>query len=206
VKPSGTPDDFLFPALSVPQDVLNNLQRMNPWWRGDPSRPTPITRRHLVSQIHRRLQASLAPIIVVRGPRQIGKSTAQMQVIEDLLGRGTTPSRIFRIQFDELPGLEPLGAEPILRLVDWYEHGFLHSTINALARGGEKVFLFLDEVQNLKDWDVQLKFLVDHTAVQVVVTGSSALRIERGLHRLAGRTVEVQVILMENEGERGKAN
>lgn len=153
----------------------------------------PATRRHLVSQIHRRLEAALAPIIVVRGPRQIGKSTAQMQVIEDLLGRGTKPSRIFRIQFDELPGLKPLGAEPILRLVDWYEHGFLRSTINALARTGEKVFLFLDEVQNLKDWDVQLKSLVDHTAVQVVVTGSSALRIERGRDSLAGRINTLEV-------------
>jgi predicted AAA+ superfamily ATPase len=139
------------------------------------------------------LESALAPIIVVRGPRQIGKSTAQVQVIEDLLARGITPSHIFRVQFDELSAIASLGDEPILRMIDWYEKDFLHSSINAVARSGASVFLFLDEVQNLKDWHVQLKFLVDHTKLRVVVTGSSALRIERGRDSLAGRITTLEV-------------
>ena len=79
-KPVATKSEML-------PDMLSDLQRMNPWWEGKPLPPTPPTRRHLVEQIHRRLEAALAPIIVVRGPRQIGKSTSQVQVIEDLLGR-----------------------------------------------------------------------------------------------------------------------
>ena len=48
----------------------------------------PTTRRHLVAQMRRRLDANIAPIIVVRGPRQIGKTTAQFQIIQDLLDEG----------------------------------------------------------------------------------------------------------------------
>lgn len=160
---------------------------MNPWWEGEKPPPTPTTRRHLVRQIHRRLDARLAPILVVRGPRQIGKSTAQVQVIDDLLARGVSPRHIFRIQFDDLKAIAALGDQPILRLIDWYEHELLGARINRVAREGGEIYLFLDEVQNLSHWDVQLKFLVDQTRVQVVVTGSSALRIERGRDSLAGR-------------------
>jgi predicted AAA+ superfamily ATPase len=48
----------------------------------------PATRRHLVEQIQTRLRQRVAPIVVVRGPRQIGKTTAQPQVLSDLLARG----------------------------------------------------------------------------------------------------------------------
>lgn len=168
-------------------DLLSDLRRMNPWWEGQPARPSPPTRRHLVRQIQRRLDAKIAPIVVVRGPRQIGKSTAQMQVLEDLLNSGVNPLHVFRVQFDDLRAIDSLGQEPILRLIDWYERDFLGVTLNRLAQEGGEVRLFLDEVQNLPDWDVQLKALVDSTMVRVVVTGSSALRIERGRDSLAGR-------------------
>lgn len=179
--------------MALPQETLNDLGRMNPWWQGERMAPLPSTRRHLVAQISSRLQSRLAPIIVVRGPRQVGKSTAQMQVIADLLNGGVPPLHVFRVQFDELPGLSSTGREPILRLVDWYERGLLGSSINELAHLGHRIFLFLDEIQNLADWDVQLKSLVDHTKVQVVVTGSSALRIERGRDSLAGRIQTLEV-------------
>lgn len=184
---------YLFAGMELPQETLNDLSRMNPWWTGQSMAPLPATRRHLVAQIERRLRDRLAPIIVVRGPRQVGKSTAQMQVIGDLLSEGTAPTDIFRVQFDELPGLASAGREPILRLVDWFEKGVLGETINTLAGKGRRIFLFLDEIQNLTDWDVQLKSLVDHTRVQVVVTGSSALRIARGRDSLAGRIQTLEV-------------
>jgi predicted AAA+ superfamily ATPase len=140
----------------------------------------------MVGAIHQRLRQRLAPIVVVRGPRQIGKTTAQLQVLDDLLQQGIPPANIFRVQCDELPELEHI-SEPILRLVDWYEKSVLRRTLNEVARGGGRTFIFLDEVQNLKDWAPQLKSLVDSSATHVVVTGSSALRIELGRDSLAGR-------------------
>lgn len=177
------------PVLSA--DLLRDLRRLNPWWEGRPSVALPLTRRHLVRQIESRLSRRLAPIVVVRGPRQIGKTTAQMQVLDSLLATGVTGNRILRLQADELPALSRL-EEPILRVVDWFEAHILGRTLNEAARVGESTYLFFDEVQNLSDWAPQLKFLVDQTTTQVVVTGSSALRIEQGRDSLAGRISSIE--------------
>lgn len=180
------------PVAELRGALVADLRRDNPWWRGEPGKPLPPNRRDLVDTIHRRLRQGLAPIVVVRGPRQVGKTTAQLQVIEDLLQRGMEPRRIFRIQCDDLPELRNL-SEPILRLVDWYERAVLGTSLNASARDGKPAILLLDEVQNLADWAVQLKHLVDGSQASVVVTGSSALRIEQGRDSLAGRITTIEV-------------
>ena len=151
----------------------------------------PPTRRHLVAGVRRRLVQSLAPVVVLRGPRQIGKTTAQLHLIEDLLREGVDPRRILRVQFDDLTEFARLES-PLLRIVEWFEQAVLGATLNQAAREGGKVYLFLDEVQNLRRWDTQLKFLVDNSTVSVVVTGSSALRIERGRDSLAGRITTLE--------------
>lgn len=191
----------LLPALDLPEVVVDDLRRMNPWWTGQARKPLPPMRRHLVQQIHRRLESRLAPIVAVRGPRQIGKTTAQLQVIEDLLAGGTPPETIVRFQADELRAYRAL-RRPILDVVAWYERAVLGRSLDASAAGGRPAHVFLDEVQNLPDWAAQLKSLVDHAAVRVVITGSSALRIERGRDSLAGRmsTIEAGVLSLTEIG------
>ena len=184
--------DLLFADSGLPPQLVADLRRFNPWWEGDPMPLQPQTRRHLVAQIRRRLDAEIAPIIVVRGPRQVGKTTAQFQLIADLLDEGVPPTSILRVQFDELELLQGI-EEPILRISDWFERKITGARFNALARDGQKAYLFFDEIQNLDGWHAQLKSLVDHASVKVVVTGSSALRIERGRDSLAGRTNTIDV-------------
>lgn len=188
-------DELLFPSFNLAGDLVADLRRMNPWWEGKPLQLLPATRRHLVRQIQHRLRLGLAPAIVVRGPRQIGKTTAQLQVLADLLAAGVPARSIFRVQADDLPGLVS-GAEPLLRLVDWYEQTILGATLNEAARRGQPTYLFFDEVQNVRDWAPQIKHLVDHSTTHVVITGSSALRMELGHDSLAGRitTIEAGVL------------
>ena len=178
-----------------------DLLRMNPWWEGSDMPAQPTTRRHLVAQTRHRLDAGLAPIVVVRGPRQVGKTTAQFQIIADLLDEGVPPKNILRVQFDELASLKGV-SEPILYISDWFERHFAPDRFNALARNGECAYLFFDEVQNLSGWSAQLKSLVDNASVKVVVTGSSALRIEMGRDSLSGRisTVEAGVLSLTEIG------
>jgi len=188
-------DPFLFSAMKLSAPLTDAIRRMNPWWEGKPTAVLPATTRHLVTIIKSRLGAGLAPIVVVRGPRQIGKSTAQMQVVADLLEDGVAPQRILHVQFDELKEILKVSS-PILRIVRWYEDSVLGGTLNEFAHRQLPTYIFLDEVQNLDRWAPQLKHLVDHSTTQVLVTGSSALRIERGRDSLAGRisTIEAGVL------------
>ena len=191
----------VFPAPELPQPLVADLRRQNPWWTGDPTPVQPGPRRHLVGQIRRRLNLELAPIVAVRGPRQVGKTTAQLQIIEDLLAEGAQPNTIIRVQFDELGSLDEL-VDPILRIADWFEHHIARTHFNRLAHAGQCAHLFFNEVQIVSGWHVQLKFLVDNASLRAMITGSSALRIEQGRDSLAGRisTIEAGVFSLTEIG------
>ena len=101
-------DPILFPEYSPPLALIEDLRRQNPWWEGKPRPALPDTRRHLFGQMRRRIDRRLAPVVVVRGPRQIGKTTAQLQVLSDLLAEGVAPQNILRVQCDDLPELRAI--------------------------------------------------------------------------------------------------
>jgi len=176
----------LLPKYMLPVSLEADLERLNPWWQGKPQPQLPPVRRWAFPIAMQRLQSGPTKVAVLRGPRQIGKSTLIGQMIETLLEKRIPAKYIFLVQFDELPGLLAV-EEPILRLADWFEKHILCKTFNEAARDGQPVYIFLDEVQNLDNWAPQLKFLVDSSDVRVMVTGSSALRIELGRDSLAGR-------------------
>ncbi|MFH0939223.1 MAG: AAA family ATPase [Planctomycetota bacterium] len=182
-------------SLSLPDVCVRDLYRQNPWWEGNPLPSLPQFKRWPFAKILNRLRAPIAPILIIRGPRQIGKTTLQQQIVAELLSEGVKARRIFRVQFDDLPSFAHIDSneELILRLVDWFEDQILESNLNESVRRGEPAFLFFDEVQNLSSWDAQLKSLVDHVTVRVLVTGSSALRIELGRDSLAGRIQTLEV-------------
>jgi predicted AAA+ superfamily ATPase len=183
----------LFDKVRLPPEIDAHLRETNPWWQGLPGRVLPPYRRWVFATLLRRLDAKVAPAIVLRGARQVGKTTLQEQTIQFLLTeRRVDPRRILRVQFDELPPLRGIET-PILDILRWYQNRILGRTLNEAAHAGEPAYVFLDEVQNLPDWAPQLKALVDHHTVQVVVTGSSALRIEAGKDSLAGRIASLEL-------------
>lgn len=179
------------------------LRDSNPWWRGERQFGLPPIRRWAFEPTHKGLVRGLAPVTVLRGPRQVGKTTLLNQLIDQLLDDGVAPERIFRVQFDDIPALQRLSA-PLLDLTAWYADNVLGCSVNAAAqRHGGPIYLLLDEVQNLSDWATQVKHLVDLQPIRAVVTGSSALRIEAGRDSLAGRlsTIEMGPLLLREVGE-----
>jgi hypothetical protein len=183
----------LFDKVRLSPGLDDYLRRANPWWEGKPGRVLPTSQRWAFKAVLRRLEARLAPAVVLRGARQVGKTTLLEQVIQHLLEQGhVDPRRILRVQFDELPSLKDLD-EPILAIVGWFQNRILGSTFNEAAHAGRPAFLFFDEAQNLSSWAPQIKTLVDHHTVQVVVTGSAALRIEAGRDSLAGRVAPLDL-------------
>ena len=188
----------IFDRVRLPSELDAFFRRTNPWWEGKPGRVLPAYRRWPFDVLLRKLHTGLAPAVVLRGARQVGKTTLQEQIIEHLIRvEGVEPRRILRVQFDELPPLRDL-TTPLLAILAWYENRILGETLNEAARAKRPSFIFLDEVQNLAEWAPQLKAIVDHHTLRVVVTGSSALRIEAGRDSLAGRitTLEIGTLLL----------
>jgi predicted AAA+ superfamily ATPase len=178
------------------------LRDSNPWWQGDQQYGVSPVRRWAYDHVLKGLKAGIAPVTVLRGPRQVGKTTLLNQVIETLLGEGVEPARIFRIQFDDIPELQRLSS-PILDLVAWYADEIAGESLHAFAKRHDgPIYLLLDEVQNLPDWATQVKHLVDLQPVRAIVTGSSALRIEAGRDSLAGRisSIEMGPLLLREVG------
>ena len=202
-------DRDIFDLERLPPALDAFLRDTNPWWGGKPGPVLPPYRRWAFHTLLKKLHSGLAPVTVLRGPRQVGKTTLQLQLVEHLLGeRGVQPKYILRIQFDEIPSLKEL-KEPILSIARWFENRILGMSFNQAAKAGQPAYLLLDEVQNLRDWAPQIKALVDHQTVKVLVTGSSALRIEAGRDSLAGRVTQVELgtlLLREIAGLRFQAS
>ncbi|MBI2919747.1 MAG: ATP-binding protein [Planctomycetes bacterium] len=167
--------------------VLNDL---NPWW-SDPRivRPAPAAyRRHFVRRLLARLLAQSLPVEILRGPRQVGKTTALLQLVQDLIAAGVSPRRILFARFDNDLVREIRGG--LSTLLRW----FRTSVREEAQPDSTEAFLFLDEVHKLPRWSEQVKHVSDTFPVRIVVTGSSALLVGKGgRESLAGRTLTTEV-------------
>ncbi len=193
-----SPGPDIFDKIRLSAELDAYLRDTNPWWEDKPGRVIPPYRRWAFRLLLRKLETGLAPAVVLTGPRQVGKTTLQEQLIRHLLDEeAVEPRRILRVQFDEIPSLRGL-KQPLLDIARWYANRILRQSFNEAAHTGKPAYVFLDEVQNLSDWAPQLKALVDHHTIHTVVTGSSALRIEAGRDSLAGRitTLELGTLLL----------
>jgi predicted AAA+ superfamily ATPase len=174
-------------------ETVDFLERNNPWWRGQPQKQLPSLLRWAYREAYNRLNSDIAPVVVLKGPRQVGKTTIQQQLIDHLLRYdNVSPDRILRVQFDDTPALGVL-RNPIETIIKWYEKNVLKSTLNQAAAAGKPAYLLFDEMQNLQQWSQQLKTIVDHSTAKVFVTGSSALRIQKGNDSLVGRLSSIRL-------------
>ncbi len=172
------------------QEVVTVLRELNPWWT-DPTvvRPAPPTyRRPVIRQMAGRLKSRGRLVEVLRGPRQVGKTTGMHQIVQDLL-RSTTPGRqILFVRFD----LEVLREIPggLLAIVRWYADAVRGAALGS----GEPPFVFLDEIHKVRRWDEAVKHLVDTFPVRLVLTGSSSVLVARGgRESLAGRVFSTEI-------------
>ena len=104
---------LLFYDGGLSPKLHDTLRRLNPWWEGDPMPSQPETRRHLVARVRRLLEAEIAPIVVVRGPRQVGKTPTVSALADEArqsLGANVGSQRVNHY-------LKFLGETLLLRLI-----------------------------------------------------------------------------------------
>jgi len=124
-------------------------------------------------------------IITLTGPRQAGKTTILLKLIEQLLLNRSCPgSSIYYFNFDQEELVEELGKPQ--KLLSFIKSRTPH----------QKYWLFLDEVQRLKEPGLYLKTLFDlpEKPLKMVVSGSSSLLLRaKTKEYLTGRQVEFYV-------------
>ncbi len=164
--------------MIVPKEELASILRQyNSWWSGIPIPDIPTWRRSAFGTLRSWITSPPAPRAVqLTGARQVGKTTLFLQVIQSLVDDKVPPQRILYASFDH-PVLKLVGVESVIQL--WRE---------LQPRSGEIEYLFLDEVQNLRDWQVWLKHQVDfEKRTRIAITGSSISlsteKVESGVGR-----------------------
>ena len=142
----------------------------------------PNYERAIVGELATALDKMPRLLHVITGPRQVGKTTAVRQ-LGRRLARKKKPVA-FRMVSADAP--LPVGPE-------WIETHWQLAAADA-ARTQKPVLLALDEIQKARGWSETVKRLWDETLardklpLQVVLLGSSALLMQRGMtETLAGR-------------------
>jgi len=133
------------------------LEEYNPWARTlDYGIDRLFNYPELIRSIRRK------EIQVLSGIRRCGKTTILRQCIRYLMDQGIDAKQILFIPCDE----------PLLQIKTYEE---IHAIIEEFSLGKEKIYIFLDEVQVIKDWEKYLKGRYDAQApLKFFVSGSSA--------------------------------
>lgn len=154
------------------KEVVARLHFDNPWWlEGANSKIIfeDAPRRNYFDKFYSKItNRKVTRAVILMGPRRVGKTVMVRQSIRKLLDEGVSGKHILYISL-ETPIYTGLSLEKIIN--------FFQSE-NNLERDTH-VYIFFDEIQYLKDWEVHLKSLVDsYPDYKYIATGSAAAALK----------------------------
>lgn len=126
-------------------------------------------------------------IITITGPRRAGKTYFCFQIIKNLLQKGISKENIFYINFEDnkLLGAD---AEDLEKLLETFFE--LYQT-----NKNQKIYLFLDEIQAVKNWDSWVRKIYDtRKDIKLILTGSSSKLLSKEIStKLRGRVINKEI-------------
>ncbi len=164
-------------------EVAQRLKSENLWWEKPhliPSRfskhkPRPYLEMFYPSITEKNIQRA----VVLLGPRRIGKTVLLHHTIQKLIANDIAPLKICYISVDH-PLYNGLDLESFLES---------YKEATGVDYKMEECFIFFDEIQYLKDWEIYLKSLVDtYKNIKCITSGSSAAALRlKSIESGAGR-------------------
>jgi predicted AAA+ superfamily ATPase len=113
-----------------------------------------------------RTEIPIKRVISIIGPRRAGKTYFMFQQIGKLLNEGIEKERILYVNF-ESDLLVGVTVEDLRKMIEiFYE---IYPT-----NKNKKVYLFLDEIQNVPNWEKFVRSIMDFENVQIFISGSSS--------------------------------
>ena len=121
-------------------------------------------------------------IKVLTGVRRSGKSTILLQYIEELKRDGLTEEQIIYYNFEKIQDEKA------------YDYKNLYNTIIQKKIAGKKLYIFLDEIQEVKNFEKAINSLYLDKEIDIYITGSNANLLSSELATyLTGRFIEIKV-------------
>lgn len=163
-----------------------DFQLYNPWWETTEAINNDIKILEFQAQkyqyIHpflKKFPAGQDAILTLRGPRRIGKTTLVKLIIKRLLLDLKIPSEnVFFYSCDQVADFKELSQV----LTEYLAY--------IRPRTGKRIFIFLDEISFVKEWQRTIKALVDtgqFAKATCLLTGSSTIDLVFSSERLPGR-------------------
>jgi len=162
--------------------VRNALASENSWWvDGEvPKFFGDFTHRpYLDLYLELMEKAGSSRAIILLGPRRVGKTVMIHHAVSRLIAKGVDPHKIFYCSTDK-PIYNGLGLTELL--------SHFEAATGSNART-ENCYIFFDEIQYLRDWEIHIKSLMDgHGASHICASGSAAAALRLKSHESgAGR-------------------
>ena len=166
------------------EQVIDRVKFENPWWETQEidAYYGKMKRREYFQLLYPIIiERSIKRAVVMMGPRRVGKTVLLYHSIDELIKKGIDPKNICYFSI-ETPLYNGIALEELLNL-------FLQ--INSKNISSE-LFIFFDEIQYLKDWELHLKSLVDsYHNIKFIVSGSAAAALKlKSQESGAGRFTE----------------
>lgn len=160
------------------------LQKYNPWWQD----------AKLIEQDEKILDFenqkikyvpdfvnndfSISGVYILKGPRQVGKSTALKLLIRKLIQKEKIdPEQIFFFQCDIVEDFKELAE-----VIETY--------LGGLSDKNQHKYLILDEISFVEEWPRAIKHLIDRGDIKnasVILSGSLSLELRGGAELMPGR-------------------
>ncbi|MFQ6052564.1 MAG: ATP-binding protein [Candidatus Hydrothermarchaeota archaeon] len=163
---------------------VSEIINQNPWWKYGKDferydKDLSKVKKNLIFFKRGDFETNIENIYIIRGCRQTGKTTYLKKRISKLINEGFNPKRILYLSLDFFTS-----RKEMRNAVNYFLD---------VNREAQNLFMFLDEITSIKDWNLELKYLWDSGVtkkVQVVATGSSGVALRKKGELLPGRGLE----------------
>lgn len=152
--------------------IIKRLELDNPWWitNAIAADYDNMPRRPYTDLFYPKVaDTSVRRATILMGPRRVGKTVMIFHTIDKLIKSGIDPKKIIYVSIDT-----PIYNNISLEDIFGYARIALKSENNY-----DGFFVFYDEIQYLKDWEIHLKSLVDtFRQTKFIASGSAAAALK----------------------------
>ena len=159
--------------------IVEWLEKICPWWMDKQFRFKTIRRDDYVDK----LLEDNRLISMLTGPRRIGKTFIMYSVVNELLEKGVSGNKVVFFT-GEAREIEEYKLDKVIEeYLTKFKYGYK-----------DRLYFFIDEVQEIKNWQKIIKYYYDISNFKFYLSGSSSLVLNQQTSKLTGRLLRWRVL------------